>query len=357
MNVFLGLGMPWTLGALYWILKDSDEEWSERYPEVSKARNGKPIFVVPATNLRFSVLVFTCCAAAAFLLIYLRRKMIGAELGGPFFIKVVNSSALIFLWLVFIVLSSWQAIREDDAGPDERWAMMTTVIVSSFLVILTSVIVLLRYKAPPEEETSPTEKISEHGQEATGYVLSGEDPAADCFNVDYDMMDLHDDCDRYKPLAEKLGNGGADEIAGPLAVRGLLPPSPLLSALVELSPPALQIGTPMEAFTCDAFDGAPVQPFSTPSMPPLLAEAELNSLSQAQLFAHSMQVWHKAADPVHQSPIVNLPNDTRGGLFIEQHGIGCSPPMARGVASPSSPARSPGCLSSPGTPHSLRQTL
>merc|ERR1719182_67288 len=64
-NVFLGLGMPWTLGAFYWMAKDSDSEWDSRYPDVSRERNRSPAFVVPSRDLGFSVTVFTFCALLA----------------------------------------------------------------------------------------------------------------------------------------------------------------------------------------------------------------------------------------------------------------------------------------------------
>ena len=62
-NVFLGLGIPWTMACLY-------------------HSSGKMIY--PAGDLVFSVLIFFVCALYAIgLLIYRRQDWVGGELGGP----------------------------------------------------------------------------------------------------------------------------------------------------------------------------------------------------------------------------------------------------------------------------------
>merc|ERR1711970_720975 len=122
-NVFLGLGMPWTLGALYWWSKEQDSEWERAYPDVSKDRDGRPAFVVMSTNLGFMVAVFTICALLALSILYLRRKKVGGELGGPFSMKVINSFSMVFLWFAFIFMSSWQVLRWDHADDSERWGV------------------------------------------------------------------------------------------------------------------------------------------------------------------------------------------------------------------------------------------
>merc|ERR1719238_1794591 len=35
-NVFLGLGLPWTFGALYWRYSEWDAEWQAKYPEQAR---------------------------------------------------------------------------------------------------------------------------------------------------------------------------------------------------------------------------------------------------------------------------------------------------------------------------------
>jgi len=115
-NVFLGLGLPWFMGALYWgSLTDANAEWKERYTDQGAVKatdivitctgGAKACFAVPAGGLAFSVTVFTCCAIACFVTLYLRRTYLGAELGGDPKMARFTGSFLIFLWLLYIVLS------------------------------------------------------------------------------------------------------------------------------------------------------------------------------------------------------------------------------------------------------------
>merc|ERR1719375_548086 len=74
-NVFLGLGLPWTIASIYWTLGGANDEWTGKYPE------GK--FVVIAGSLSFSVTVFTICALTCLVTLQFRRRQYGGELGGP----------------------------------------------------------------------------------------------------------------------------------------------------------------------------------------------------------------------------------------------------------------------------------
>ncbi|KAI6659136.1 Sodium/calcium exchanger 1 isoform X18 [Oopsacas minuta] len=93
-NVFLGVGLAWCLGALVHAIK------------------GTPCgFVVPAGSLAFSVLLFCICAVIYIGIIVFRRvvkPVAGAELGGPLITRIPTSIILVCLWLFYIVLSSLQ---------------------------------------------------------------------------------------------------------------------------------------------------------------------------------------------------------------------------------------------------------
>ena len=92
-NVFLGLGLPWVIAAIYWQIK------------------GLP-FTVKAGSLTFSVAVYTCVSFVCLILLFLRRylKVFGkGELGGPTIPKYLTSLTYFSLWLIYIVLSSLQA--------------------------------------------------------------------------------------------------------------------------------------------------------------------------------------------------------------------------------------------------------
>merc|ERR1712228_303512 len=79
-NVFLGLGLPWMIGSIYW---------------VSKGYDG---LEVASGNLGFSVAVFSSIACATIGLLGVRRMTVGAELGGPAGFKWFTSGFLVLLW-------------------------------------------------------------------------------------------------------------------------------------------------------------------------------------------------------------------------------------------------------------------
>ena len=106
-NVFLGLGLPWLIGALYWKRKGATAEWIARYPELYAKYPGGG-FAVPAGDLVFSVSVFCGCALVCLSTLSLRRLVYGAELGGPPVAKWATGLLFTCLWGVYIGLSCWQ---------------------------------------------------------------------------------------------------------------------------------------------------------------------------------------------------------------------------------------------------------
>nr|XP_020478573.1 sodium/calcium exchanger 3 isoform X1 [Monopterus albus] len=90
-NVFLGIGVAWSVAAIYWQMK------------------GKP-FVVEAGSLAFSVTLFTIFAfMAVSVLLYRRRAHIGGELGGPRGHRMATSAFFFSLWFLYILFSSLEA--------------------------------------------------------------------------------------------------------------------------------------------------------------------------------------------------------------------------------------------------------
>jgi len=121
-NVFLGLGMPWTLAAIYWASKSEDSDWLKRfepgqpYYEVRSVLHddlgGKCCaFIVPAGSLWFNLMVFSLNALCAISLLAIRRLKFGGELGGPYIPKVLSAGFLVLQWLIYISLSSWWAVK------------------------------------------------------------------------------------------------------------------------------------------------------------------------------------------------------------------------------------------------------
>jgi solute carrier family 8 (sodium/calcium exchanger) len=111
-NVFLGLGMPWLFGSIYWNGNPTDK-WKKAYPELSQVYpEGK--FIVKSGDLGFSVTVFTIVAIVCIGTLMVRRKVVGYELGGHKGIKVVSTCFLVSLWFVYIGLSSWNALKGEN---------------------------------------------------------------------------------------------------------------------------------------------------------------------------------------------------------------------------------------------------
>ncbi|XP_043954321.1 solute carrier family 8 member 4b isoform X2 [Gambusia affinis] len=91
-NVFLGIGVAWTIAAIAWRSK------------------GKPFKVDPG-NLAFSVTLFTILAVVCVLMLLYRRRptVAGGELGGPRTCKLLTSLLFVSLWLIYILLASMEA--------------------------------------------------------------------------------------------------------------------------------------------------------------------------------------------------------------------------------------------------------
>ena len=87
-NVFLGIGIAWTMAA------------------IKHAIYGTKFEVIPG-SLGYSVCVFCACAVLAIVsMLIMRNPIIGGELGGPRKPKIVTSIFLMGLWMVYMVLSS-----------------------------------------------------------------------------------------------------------------------------------------------------------------------------------------------------------------------------------------------------------
>merc|ERR1711970_1058188 len=97
-NVFLGIGIAWTMAAVYW----------EAQGEV---------FRVPVGSLGFSVTVFCIEALLAILILLARRSpVVGGELGGPKLFKTISSSIFVFFWVFYVAISAMEAYGVIEPG-------------------------------------------------------------------------------------------------------------------------------------------------------------------------------------------------------------------------------------------------
>lgn len=110
-NVFLGLGMPWTIACIY---------WQYIAPEA-------PIdFEVIGGSLAFSVNVYVVCALMCLFILYIRRRNFGGELGGPTGSKVLTCVFFVCAWVYYIMLSTWR-VKQAGAVPLSSEIFMITV--------------------------------------------------------------------------------------------------------------------------------------------------------------------------------------------------------------------------------------
>ncbi|XP_065660327.1 sodium/calcium exchanger 3 isoform X2 [Hydra vulgaris] len=96
-NVFLGLGIPWLMAAIFHSIK--------------KTPGG---FVTPAGTLATSVVTYTVCSLVCIVLLILRRylKVFGrGELGGNKTLKYFSGIFMISLWLLYVLVSSLVAYK------------------------------------------------------------------------------------------------------------------------------------------------------------------------------------------------------------------------------------------------------
>mmetsp|Transcript_18143 Transcript_18143/g.31001 ORF Transcript_18143/g.31001 Transcript_18143/m.31001 type:complete len:221 (+) Transcript_18143:2267-2929(+) len=98
-NVFLGLGLPWSIASSYWSanmtpnIRDDGSTYELGYQ-------------VPAGDLAFSVFVFLIVAITCFVVLVFRRLCLKGELGGPKIPRYVSAVFLIMLWCIYILMSA-----------------------------------------------------------------------------------------------------------------------------------------------------------------------------------------------------------------------------------------------------------
>ncbi|XP_033625439.1 sodium/calcium exchanger 1-like [Asterias rubens] len=113
-NVFLGIGVAWSLAAIYHC-------------------NDPNGFRVDQGALGFSVMLYTILAIVAITVLMIRRKIprIGGELGGPFSYQVGTSIFFVSLWLIYLILCSLVAYDIIPWGAKSGASMGQTLAPSS----------------------------------------------------------------------------------------------------------------------------------------------------------------------------------------------------------------------------------
>ena len=85
-NVFLGLGLPWTIAVIYSRINNEEYE-------------------VPSKGLDLSVVLFLSCCLVGIAILIFRRCMVKGELGGSKVGRIVSAIAFFSLWFIYIIFS------------------------------------------------------------------------------------------------------------------------------------------------------------------------------------------------------------------------------------------------------------
>jgi len=103
-NVFLGIGIAWSIAAIYHETGCGDDPRG-------------PYFFVPVGSLGFSVTVFCIEAGLAIAILFARRSAaVGGELGGPKLFKTISSSIFVFFWVFYVAISAMEAYGVINPG-------------------------------------------------------------------------------------------------------------------------------------------------------------------------------------------------------------------------------------------------
>ena len=119
-NVFLGLGLPWTIGAAYWSCAGATArlEWAAKYAGNENIQayilRGEAVFVVESGDLGLSVIVFCCTALVCLAVLALRRRLYGGELGGPYRPRMATAAVFVLLWGIYVLVSCLKTLGKID---------------------------------------------------------------------------------------------------------------------------------------------------------------------------------------------------------------------------------------------------
>lgn len=86
-NVFLGLGLPWVIGSIYYSIK------------------GEP-YAYPKKGLDMSVMLFLIVSLIGITILVIRRFVVKGELGGGKMGRIISCIMFVALWFVYVIISS-----------------------------------------------------------------------------------------------------------------------------------------------------------------------------------------------------------------------------------------------------------
>jgi len=150
-NVFLGLGVPWTVAAVFWLVSGRTADWEAKYPSVASRITGSA-FVVESADLGFGVGMFCYVSVLALAILQARRRWLECELGGPRVAKVLASSTLCLLWLAWVGIVSWRVLRPDGGAEEVAGVVGATLLATASATFATMVATKLAETGGGEEQ-------------------------------------------------------------------------------------------------------------------------------------------------------------------------------------------------------------
>lgn len=218
-NVFLGLGLPWTAAAVVWAIRGQTEQWKALYPDIAaraSMRNaGGALVVRGAEDLFFSVIVFAVMAAFALIVLLVRRRYVRGELGGPMPSKVMGGLSLLVFWFSYIGLVSWYSITGKNSNIEELLLVILGVGALCVSITTCTTLVTMRFKGLHEEDEE---------EDDAGFIEEIRSPKNNGLSPDGPISKVTSDAD--VAAGPKVTNNLDDLVLpGPKLVQQSAPPS------------------------------------------------------------------------------------------------------------------------------------
>lgn len=219
-NVFLGIGIPWTVCSLYWEIAGPTDKWRRKYPEAAKEHPDGG-FIVKAGTLVYTVAIFNSIAVSAICVLRLKRQLYGGELGGPFFVKMLSGGTLLALWATYVGLSCWKSASDD--ADIAQWFCMGIGVMFVTGCIVVDVGIKKGFIQPyvsPDDDGALKKEVTDPENVKVGLIDAAAKDAANENKEDESMaQSLGKSSDNNEPLASPTGeedeevgdNGDASE--------------------------------------------------------------------------------------------------------------------------------------------------
>jgi len=211
-NVFMGIGLPWTMAAIYHTAKGD-------------------YFKVDGGDLTFSVIAFTIAACMALALIRFRRAKFGGELGGPLGAKIFSGVFMVLLWIFYLAVSIWKTIiGKADLGEQMQILFQCIFVLENVLAVCALIVYCMT-------KDSPQGKPEYDLEDAVATDMQDDGAGPPTPNFPYSVPAKQEELDRYQAHQQRAQQPAPRLLkpvvdGAPVQQHGVLAPS-----LPQLPPP------------------------------------------------------------------------------------------------------------------------